>query len=133
MLVEVGCAAFACNKISNFKLPTTKLKVIGPGAFLHTKLSSLFIPSNCKEMKVCAFRRNSGTIICVPKETMVPRSPTFIQSNRITTNLPFYDLIFSHLNEGEEHSLHRICASFQPKMEDILAIVNEKGLDSKLS
>lgn len=129
-LVEVGCAAFACNKISNLKLPTTNLKVIGPGAFLHNKLSSVFIPPNCEEMKVCAFVRNPGDIICVPKGTKIPPSPTFIPSIRVTTNLPFYSLICSHLNKGEEYSLHRICASFQPKLEDILAIVNEKGLQA---
>ena len=39
-----------------------------------------------------------------------------------------HDYIDRHRNEGEECSLHRVCASFQPKMEEILAIVNEKGL-----
>ena len=81
-------------------------------------------------MHVNAFRENENLEILHVTEGTEPILKSLMRSDRMvpTFRYPLENCIESNRNRGEEYSLHRVCASFQPSLGAIVAIVKEKGL-----
>lgn len=128
-LERISRFAFARNRISSLRLPTT-LRYIAPGAFAKNNLSSVFIPPGCERMHVNAFKGNGNLEILHVTEGTEPILLTMMYRDRMVPTFRYLleDCIERNQNEGEEYSLHRVCASFQPSLGAIVAIVKEKGL-----
>lgn len=132
-LKRISRCAFAGNRISSLSLPTT-LRYISPSAFADNNLSSVFIPPRCEEFHVSAFSGNENLDILHVTEGTEPILLSLMYYDRMvpTFRYPLEDCIERNRNRGEEYSLHRLCASFQPSLGAIVAIVKEKGLGAFL-
>lgn len=134
------CAFHDCNNLVYIKW-SMNLLFIGDQAFDACDLLSIFIPPRCEYIGFSAFSFNESlTILNVPQTTELSEDVAF--ETELTKEAPVEvdedgSYLFSenaevnywikNINSEEKYSLHRICCSFYPLIEDIYTIVEAKG------
>ncbi|GFH43794.1 hypothetical protein CTEN210_00267 [Chaetoceros tenuissimus] len=135
------CALAGCKKLAFVKL-SMNLEYIGEYAFSGCDISSVFIPSTCREIYDFAFLSNKNlSIFHVPQDIQL--GDNIIGYTALAEASPFdataterygqavndnINQWLKNMNNGETFSLHRACSSFQPLKEVIHTIIQEKGL-----
>lgn len=137
-------AFYECVGLVFVKL-SMNLEFIGRGAFCHCNLlRSIFIPPRCRNIGTAAFFANKSLEILSVSQDTVLRTNS-ITGTKLLQNSPFKEHFhgpstaarrhYNHLihtwlktiNDDEEFELHRVCSSFEPKLEMILKIMKERG------
>lgn len=136
-VITIGDLAFyVCSRLKYIDL-SINLEIIGELAFGSCNLSSVFIPPSCTEIEDDAFGDNKNlSIFHVPFNTQITGVRVLFGS-KLYDYMPLSDTeepLFNeeswikNINRGEKYSLHRVCCSFEPTIEDILEIVQEEGI-----
>ena len=136
-VVRIMAAAFSyCSSLVYIKL-SINLEVIEASAFYGCGLVSVFIPPRCREIGERAFASNGHLdIFHVPRDTALGNS--VVEYTKLLEDHYGYGSYpgvteevhnwLKNMNNDDEYSLHRACASFQPLKEVILTIVRAKGI-----
>ena len=133
-------AFYCCFNLIYIKL-SIYLEYIGVGTFGFCDLISVFIPPNCREIGGYAFDENKNlTIFNVSQHTAIGediiKRAKLLQDSHFELNERGYyhnqseevNNWLKNMNNDDEYSLHRACASFQPLKEVLLTIVRAKGI-----
>ncbi|GFH46356.1 hypothetical protein CTEN210_02830 [Chaetoceros tenuissimus] len=134
-------AFFQCYGLVFLKL-SINLKCIAGGAFEECDLSSVFVPSQCKEIGTCAFAFNKRlSIFHILSDARLKRQ--VIAGTALINDSPFDTNRVGHYSDRNRqvekwikninsdiirHSLHRVCSSIQPRKEVIDSNIEDKGI-----
>lgn len=135
-------AFFQCHGLVFLKL-SINLKCIAGGAFEECDLSSVFVPSQCKEIGTCAFAFNKRLSIfhILSSDTQLKRQ--VIAGTALIDISPFDTNRVGHYSDRNRevekwikninsdiirHELHRVCSSIQPRKDLIHSIIEDKGI-----
>ena len=140
-VVRIEWGAFSsCSSLSYIKL-SMNLEYIGFRAFGSCILMSVFIPPSVRVVRDRAFSYNKNlAIFNVPQDTEIGQNA--IHQTKLLQDSHFELDKYGHyrdqthevhnwlknMNNDNEYSLHRACASFQPIKEVLLTIVRAKGI-----
>ena len=130
-VIRIEEAAFyKCNGLVYIKL-SISLLYIGEYAFAKCDLSNVFIPPTCRTIGNGAFADNKNLLIFnvlqrIEIQRCVLLHTKLIPFDRVN-NPPITDLVMN-VNGLEKYALHRACCSFEPSVNDIVVILQEKGL-----
>ena len=110
-------------------------------AFFESRFQSVFIPPSCREIGFSAFSGSISLLIFhLPDHTALSwnaMGPTAMGQTKLMqryASRSIHDESLSSedwirtINVGNEYELHRVCCSFQPDIQDILEIVERKGI-----
>lgn len=138
-VIRIEEAAFyKCNGLVYIKL-SISLLYIGEFAFEECDLSNVFIPPRCTTIGSGAFADNKNLLIFnvlhrieIQRCVLLHTKLISFQSSRDSfrdrvNNLPITDFVMN-VNGLEKYALHRACCSFEPSVNDIVVILQEKGL-----
>ena len=127
-----------CKNLYLIKL-SINLEFIGNDAFQYCNLFTVFVPPACTEIGRSAFAYNENLFILnVPQHTELGRG--IINDTRLMKilgysywmqniiNPPEVNEKIKSVNDGDEYHLHRVCSSFQPRKQDIGAVIDENGI-----
>lgn len=140
-VIRIEQGAFCnCRSLIFCKLPIN-LEYIGNTVFYRCEsLTSIFIPPSCREIGHCALGYNKNlSILNVPvdvelgndiiqRTVLVKHAPFEVDSFGWYRNSDEMNTWIKNINHDEVFSLHRACASFQPLKQDLINIIEEKGL-----
>ena len=141
-VTRIGRHAFSrCKELDYIKW-SMNLQFIGEAAFSGCdNISSVFIPSTCREIRGWAFQCKKLSIFNVPQNTELGRH--VISNTALAKSSPFNVYIdgsyeselhedmnqwLKNMNNDEAYALHRACSSFQQLKQVIHIILQEKGL-----
>lgn len=128
-------AFYDVGLLFHIKLPIN-LEYIGEEAFFESRFQSIFIPPSCREIGFSAFGGSMCLLIFhLPDHTALAwgamGQTKLVQryaSRSIHDESTSVEDWIRTINVGNECELHRVCCSFQPNIQDILEIVERKGI-----
>ncbi|GFH44005.1 hypothetical protein CTEN210_00479 [Chaetoceros tenuissimus] len=138
-VIRIEDLAFhSCKNMSWVKL-SRNLEYIGVAAFEGCEaLISIYIPPSCREICNYAFANCKNLkLLNILGEC---RLGLFIIVNTKLVELSSFENVYSmedsyevnewllSNNRSEDYALHRLCSSYEPKLQDMSEIVQEKGM-----